>query len=287
MLGALLELDVAAHDVGDVAERDDTANQRAAGIVEALAVDAEYGIALVAHLVRRNLVGKLLAATGLYERQVVVPDRALTVGGHVAKVPCPFGVGLLTRLQSEHRPRRGIDVQDMAVSIHDDGAVIDVLEYRQHGAVGFGKSREQPIALDGVIDDRLDLLVAGVVDAEITLRACPDGGDAAVFLLAQCHCDDRQFVQELQYRWHAPAGTLGDADGFEDDQVGAGRDVAGPGEIREPGDVAATAPGFEFIAETGREIAVAEIKNRPPRHLSYIASAGILFPHSRFWRTAR
>jgi len=138
-------------------------------------------------------------------------DLAFAIGGDVAKIPGPLGVRLLARPQAQHGSGRGIDVQHMSVAVDDDGTVVDALQDREHGTVCFGKASEQSVALNGVFDDGLYLLVTCVVDAKIALCAASHRRNGAMFLLTNGNSNDRYLVQQLEYRWQTPAGALGDA----------------------------------------------------------------------------
>ena len=70
VLCAFLELDRLFRRIGDVAERDHTANEFAIAVVKALTVDAENRVRLLGRTIDCNLAHELLTVASLDQRQV-------------------------------------------------------------------------------------------------------------------------------------------------------------------------------------------------------------------------
>jgi len=87
-----------------------------------------------------------------------------------AKRLFPARVRHPSRPEPEDRPSRRIDVQDAAVAIDHDDAVIDAGQHRQYGDVRIRKSLLQPVASRRVFEYGLLRFDRDVIDADIALR---------------------------------------------------------------------------------------------------------------------
>ena len=67
VLRAFLQFNSSPHDISDVAESNNSTDERTTTVIESLAVDAENGVGLAYQSVHGNLVGKLLTPAGFDE----------------------------------------------------------------------------------------------------------------------------------------------------------------------------------------------------------------------------
>ena len=85
ILRSFFQFDRASHNVGDVAECDDSTDECATAVIQSLTVDAQDRVGLVSEPVYGNLVGKFFSAARFDQRQFVMVDGAVTVSADTAE----------------------------------------------------------------------------------------------------------------------------------------------------------------------------------------------------------
>ena len=117
--------------------------------------------------VNRDLVCELVTAAGAHERQIGGVAVTVTVFVDAAKRLLPVGIRIGARFQAENAAGGGVDVQYVSGLVHDDNAIVDALQYRQHGRIRSGQAPLQTAALDRVIENRVLLIDRDIIDADV------------------------------------------------------------------------------------------------------------------------
>ena len=172
----------AIRDLGNVAERDDAADEFPVAVEKSLAIYAEHSVGLFGRTINCHLVGKLLTVAGAYERQLVGITVAIAVAIDTAECLFPGRVRLRAWTEAENGSGGRVDIKYVSGVINNNRAVINIAKYRQHRDVGFGQALLQAAALHGVVENRVLAFDRNVVDADIALGADAQGGDAAMFM---------------------------------------------------------------------------------------------------------
>ena len=181
--------------VGNIAERNDAADQFAFAVVKSLSIDREYRVDLFGDSIQGDLVRKLLAVTRTDQWQVCGVTIVVAIFVDAAERLFPTGVGLHARAQRQNRARGWIDIHYMAVFVDDDHTIVDVPENCQHRDIGVRQSLLQAMALHGVRERCLLAFDANVIDTYIGLCASTYRRNAAMFAIPGRQCNDGVFVE--------------------------------------------------------------------------------------------
>ncbi len=261
VLRKLLQFVGPARDIGDVAERDDAADQVTLAVIETLAVDRQDRIRLFGHPEDRNLVGELLAAARPDERQIRRVFVIVAVLVDAAESLLPGRVRLRTRAEGENRARGRVDVENMAMAVDDDDAIVDVPEYRQDRDIGLREPLLKAMSFDRVLERRLLAFDGYVVDADVPLGPCLHRGNAAVFVVFRRQRDHGMLVERSDQLGNGRSG-LGDVrPGLDQNQVDDRRRVDGNLQSRRPGQQGAVGKRLEFTQILGSKFTAAKIEN--------------------------